>query len=193
MSRYVKKKIRSAVSADRIRFKDGVHDLDLSYITDSIIGMYPGFTSLWSPLRCACACCWPPLFALCAWTCMCACLCFVVAARMRSDLSLSPPPITPHPSHSRVAMAIPGEGVERTWRNNINEVASMLFHYHRRCPVRLCSYVHSSHSYTSVKLKNHQTRVFPTAPLCATTAGSFMIYNLSERTYDYSKFHDMVG
>jgi len=87
MSRFVKKKIRSAVSADRIRFKDGEYDLDLTYITDSII-----------------------------------------------------------------AMAIPGEGVETTWRNNINEVASMLSHYH---------------------------------------AGSFMIYNLSEKQYDYSKFNDM--
>src|SRR3989338_174000 len=35
----IKTKIRSAVSADRCRFRDGAFDLDLTYITSNVIAM----------------------------------------------------------------------------------------------------------------------------------------------------------
>lgn len=33
-------KVRSAVSKDKFRFQDGTFDLDLTYITERIIGMF---------------------------------------------------------------------------------------------------------------------------------------------------------
>jgi protein-tyrosine phosphatase len=80
--------VRSAVSKDKIRFRDGQFDLDLTYITDNLI-----------------------------------------------------------------AMGFPASGVEATYRNNINQVAEMLNSRHL----------------------NH-----------------YMIWNLSERTYDYSLFNNQI-
>lgn len=37
----LKKKVRVAVSKDRIRFNDKKHNLDLSYITNNLIGTPP--------------------------------------------------------------------------------------------------------------------------------------------------------
>lgn len=76
--------VRKFVSADRVRFKDGTYDLDLTYITPQI-----------------------------------------------------------------VAMGFPASGIESAWRNHINDVADMLNKYH---------------------------------------AGCYMVWNLSDKTYDYGKF-----
>ncbi len=42
-------KVRAAVSKDRIRFNDKKHDLDLTYITNNIIGTPPHNQNLLSP------------------------------------------------------------------------------------------------------------------------------------------------
>mmetsp|Transcript_35767 Transcript_35767/g.89747 ORF Transcript_35767/g.89747 Transcript_35767/m.89747 type:complete len:867 (-) Transcript_35767:163-2763(-) len=76
------------VSQDRLRFQDGKHDLDLSYITPFII-----------------------------------------------------------------AMGFPARGIEAAWRNHISDVAAMLAHYH---------------------------------------GTNYMIWNLSDRVYDYSKFNHQL-
>lgn len=84
----LKKKVRVAVSKDRIRFNDKKHNLDLSYITNNLI-----------------------------------------------------------------AMAFPATGIEATYRNDIDEVSRMLHTYHKN---------------------------------------NYMIWNLSGRLYDYSKFNHQV-
>ena len=84
----VKTKIRSAVSQDRSRFRDGEYDLDLTYITSDVI-----------------------------------------------------------------AMAMPADGLEATWRNHIEDVAGMLTKYHLQ---------------------------------------QFLIINLSEKAYNYSKFANQI-
>ncbi|KAL6072071.1 Phosphatidylinositol-3,4,5-trisphosphate 3-phosphatase [Balamuthia mandrillaris] len=52
-----------------------------------------------------------------------------------------------------IAMALPSEGLEKSYRNNVDDVARLLEEKH---------------------------------------LGRYMIYNLSERSYDYSKFHNRV-
>lgn len=81
--------VREKVSADRKRFIDGKYNLDLAYVTPSII-----------------------------------------------------------------AMGFPAEGLEAVWRNHIDQVSEMLKTYH---------------------------------------PGTFMIWNLSDIRYDYSRFDDQVS
>lgn len=94
--------LKKNVSRDRTRFDDDRFDLDLTYITDNIIGTLPAV---------ACA------------------------------------------ALTRAAMAYPASGIEAVWRNHIDDVADMLKTYHE---------------------------------------GHYKIWNLSERTYDYSKFDNQT-
>ena len=97
--------VRHKVSADKNRYQNGTFDLDLTYITDRIVGK-------WSTRR-------KRLFS----------------------------------SREGKAMAFPADGMESTYRNDIDHVAELLEKQH----------------------PNH-----------------FLLYNLSNRSYDTSKFGGQV-